>query len=228
MAWPTQQTSTVNLDQPGDSVAASRPEIDQQITNTNAIIDTFNITSPQDNDVLQANGTTEFINGGSQRIQPKTAVFYNGGLVDDESGDSTGLQYFRFEKLFDPFDLVTVHGFDSTGDSTNLNRLTITQSGTYSFFTAGSIGSQISGEPNANITLVLEDVNGNTIAFDNKVASQTLGEFSNSRELSVNHRIFDQSITSETRVFVKIQGTDDSEVNPGANTSFNLYVVRTA
>ena len=59
MAWPNgSKASTTNVDQGSDKIRLARPDIKQNIDNVNAIIDTFNIGTPNDGDILQYNSTT--------------------------------------------------------------------------------------------------------------------------------------------------------------------------
>ena len=60
MAWPTSsKAGTTNVDQGSDKIRLARPDIKQNIDNTNAIIDTFtNMGSPSNNDVLVYNGSS--------------------------------------------------------------------------------------------------------------------------------------------------------------------------
>lgn len=60
MAWPSgTKASTANVDAGTDSPASARSDIKQNIDNVNAIIDEFNISSPNNGDLLQYNSTTE-------------------------------------------------------------------------------------------------------------------------------------------------------------------------
>lgn len=57
-AWPSgTKAGTTNVDNPNDLVVDARADIKQNIDNVNDIIDTFNISSPSDGDVLQYNST---------------------------------------------------------------------------------------------------------------------------------------------------------------------------
>lgn len=52
--WPSaNKASNQYTDQGTDRLADARAEIDKTITNVNTVIDTFNITSPNDGDLLQ-------------------------------------------------------------------------------------------------------------------------------------------------------------------------------
>jgi len=59
MAWPSgTKASTDNCDQPSDLIANARADIKQNIDNVNDVIDTFNIASPSDGDLLQYSSST--------------------------------------------------------------------------------------------------------------------------------------------------------------------------
>ena len=58
MAWPTNKASNQYTDSGQDRIADARAEINQNITNVNAIIDEFNISSPSDGDLLQYSSST--------------------------------------------------------------------------------------------------------------------------------------------------------------------------
>ena len=58
MAWPTTKASNQYTDSGQDRIADARAEINQNITNVNAIIDEFNISSPSDGDLLQYSSST--------------------------------------------------------------------------------------------------------------------------------------------------------------------------
>ena len=57
--WPTgTKAGTTNVDNPTDLVANARADIKQNIDNVNDIIDTFNISSPSNGDLLQYSTST--------------------------------------------------------------------------------------------------------------------------------------------------------------------------
>ena len=57
--WPSAtKAGTTNVDNPNDLVANARADIKQNIDNVNDIIDTFNISSPSDGDLLQYSSST--------------------------------------------------------------------------------------------------------------------------------------------------------------------------
>lgn len=59
MAWPSSnKASTGNVDAGSDSPSSARADIKQNIDNVNSIIDTFNISSPSDGDLLQYSSST--------------------------------------------------------------------------------------------------------------------------------------------------------------------------
>jgi len=57
--WPSgTKASTANVDQGSDQISQARADIKQNIDNVNDIIDTFNISSPTDGDLLQYSTST--------------------------------------------------------------------------------------------------------------------------------------------------------------------------
>lgn len=59
MAWPSgTKASTANVDSPTDYIKDARADIKQNIDNVNSIIDTFNITTPSNGDVLRYSSTS--------------------------------------------------------------------------------------------------------------------------------------------------------------------------
>lgn len=59
MSWPSgSKAGTSNVDSGNDLLANARPDIKQNIDNTNSIIDEFNISSPSDGDLLQYSSST--------------------------------------------------------------------------------------------------------------------------------------------------------------------------
>lgn len=58
MAWPTTQAGTTNVDSGTDKPSLARADIKQNIDNVNSIIDEFNISSPNDGDLLQYSSTS--------------------------------------------------------------------------------------------------------------------------------------------------------------------------
>ena len=59
MAWPSStKASTANVDAGSDSPSSARADIKQNIDNVNSIIDTFDIASPSNGDILTYNSTS--------------------------------------------------------------------------------------------------------------------------------------------------------------------------
>ena len=59
MTWPTTPAGTTNTDADTDLISLARPDIHQNILNTNAIVDMFNIPStPTNGYILQYNSST--------------------------------------------------------------------------------------------------------------------------------------------------------------------------
>jgi len=116
MAWPSgTKASTNNVDQGGDKISLARADIKQNIDNTNDIIDTFNISSPSDGDLLQYSSSsgkweqvsstsigenyaifrlTDPLNVGSSiRYTGTVTIDYNKGLDISVTNDSAGQEY---------------------------------------------------------------------------------------------------------------------------------------
>lgn len=122
--WPSgTKAGTTNVDNPNDLVANARADIKQNIDNVNDIIDTFNIATPSDGDLLQYSSSsgqweqvasssvgsaanfatikfagTDTINLVSGNIyrKPITELFDPNNIVDTPFEDSTGLQSDTF------------------------------------------------------------------------------------------------------------------------------------
>jgi len=58
MAWPSTKAATTNVDAGSDSPSSARSDIKQNIDNVNAIIDEFDIASPNNGDILTYNSTS--------------------------------------------------------------------------------------------------------------------------------------------------------------------------
>lgn len=129
MAWPTTKASNQYTDSGQDRIADARAEINQNITNVNAIIDEFNISSPSDGDLLQYSSSSgkweqvasSSIGGGSNfsvvwgsfvtpvgigdAIQAIENTVPNNGELTVSTGantwtfDSTGTYYFKVNAL---------------------------------------------------------------------------------------------------------------------------------
>lgn len=56
MAWPTQKASTENVDQASDRIEDGRSEINQNIDNINEIIDHFDISTAEENQIIKYDG----------------------------------------------------------------------------------------------------------------------------------------------------------------------------
>lgn len=84
MAWPTQQASTQHLDQPSDSVLASRQDIKQNLDNVNSIIEQFSITTPSQGDVFVADSAGVFANTPTLTADDMMAwIVIDGGEIYD-------------------------------------------------------------------------------------------------------------------------------------------------
>lgn len=121
MTWPTNKASTVHVDSGTDSIRESREDIKQNIENTNDIIDTFDITNPNDDDVLIYDSSAgQFINSSIsnfigicviqfdadfENTSTLNSTIYDGGFtliantvsgVSISTPDSAGQEYLRF------------------------------------------------------------------------------------------------------------------------------------
>ena len=90
MAWPTSsKAGTTNVDQGSDKIRLARPDIKQNIDNTNAIIDTFtDMNSPSANDLLVYNGSS-FSPSGS-RVFGTAILQLNNPLANGTNLDYSG------------------------------------------------------------------------------------------------------------------------------------------
>jgi hypothetical protein len=139
MTWPTNsKASTQNVDQSKDRIVDARPDILQNIQNTNEIIDKFVISSPANNDLLIANASNRLVNKAESSVNPYFAyvIYQTGGAGTENLADSSSALYLYLRptgQKFDPDDILQISGFDSANDSTVINSVFIRQPGTYSF-----------------------------------------------------------------------------------------------
>ncbi len=123
MTWPTStKASTNNVDQGSDTIKLARPDIKQNIENVNAIIDTFDIGSPNNNDVLKYNSTSgKFEPANGNGIGHTIVITFDTGLtVAGSSYPSTTAQYGGgFTIVGSNFTNITITQ-ESTGQ-TNIN-----------------------------------------------------------------------------------------------------------
>ena len=93
MAWPSgTKASTNNVDNGTDLISNARADIKQNIDNVNDIIDTFNISSPSDGDLLQystSSGQWEQVASSSIASAPSYASFQ----LDSGLGELVGSVY---------------------------------------------------------------------------------------------------------------------------------------
>ncbi|OUV75347.1 MAG: hypothetical protein CBC91_07565 [Rickettsiales bacterium TMED131] len=87
--WPSgSKASTSNVDSPTDSITSARADIQQNISNVNDIIDTFNIASPSDGDLLQyssSSGKWEQVATSSVGAQANIVAF-DSTVNEDSTG----------------------------------------------------------------------------------------------------------------------------------------------
>lgn len=85
--WPSgTKAGTTNVDNPTDLVANARADIKQNIDNVNNIIDTFNISSPSDGDLLQYSSSS-----GKWEQVTATSITSNAGNVAIIEADATDI-----------------------------------------------------------------------------------------------------------------------------------------
>lgn len=78
MAWPSgSKANTTYTDQGSDLISNARADINQNILNTNAVIDEFDISSPTDGDILQYNSSS----GHWDSISPSAAGLSNTAMI---------------------------------------------------------------------------------------------------------------------------------------------------
>lgn len=87
--WPSgTKASTTNVDAGTDQISQARADIKQNIDNVNTIIDTFNISSPSDGDLLQystSSGKWEQVATSSVGAQANIVVF-DSTVNEDSAG----------------------------------------------------------------------------------------------------------------------------------------------
>jgi len=87
--WPSgTKASTTNVDAGTDQISSARADIKQNIDNVNTIIDTFNISSPSDGDLLQystSSGKWEQVATSSVGAQANIVVF-DSTVNEDSAG----------------------------------------------------------------------------------------------------------------------------------------------
>jgi len=169
MTWPTSsKASTSNVDQASDRISDARTDILQNIQNTNAIINKFDLTSLADNQILVATESNTFKNQDQIFISPYFAYIVYGNLSSDfteseggvgEDSSSLTYRYLEPDKKFDPEDKFNFAGYDSTNDSTVVNSVFINEAGTYSFHIQDIMGvnGDNDGDPAFGIQVIKPD-----------------------------------------------------------------------
>lgn len=100
--WPTNsKASTNNVDSGSDKPRLARADIKQNIDNTNAIIDMFDIASPSNNDILVYNST-------NSRFETQTPVFQQAILEVGRSVSSTNEQLDITSIIADPSNITSL------------------------------------------------------------------------------------------------------------------------
>jgi len=78
MAWPSgSKANTTYTDQGSDLISNARADINQNILNTNSVIDEFDIASPTDGDILQYNSAS----GHWDSVSPSAAGLSNTAMI---------------------------------------------------------------------------------------------------------------------------------------------------
>lgn len=109
--WPSgTKAGTTNVDNGSDLIRLARPDIKQNIDNTNAIIDTFDPTGATNNDMLVYNST-------STKFEPKSSIGLNSILLefDADINFQSSSQSYNYDDGF------TIVGANSLGVTTGTN-----------------------------------------------------------------------------------------------------------
>ena len=139
--WPSgSKASTANVDAGTDSITSARADIKQNFDNVNTIIDTFNITTPSDGDLLQyssSSGLWEQVASSTIGNQTSFAVF---NMTATEELVAGTIYRKAINIQVDPSGLIDQ---DSTGQFTfNL------ASGTYMFMPMNILAADTVSNPN--------------------------------------------------------------------------------
>jgi len=143
MTWPTSsKAGTTNVDAGNDLIRLARPDIKQNIDNTNAIIDTFGITSPSNNDILKYNSATTKFENVAGGVSNDTIAIEVADLASGSAGVS--YDYTGGFTITGRNDLGIVAGTDLDSGGDNFSTLTI-PAGTYSMKTISPVYSGVYG-----------------------------------------------------------------------------------
>jgi|DEB0MinimDraft_4_1074332.scaffolds.fasta_scaffold42186_1 hypothetical protein len=116
MAWPSgSKAVTTNVDAGSDSPSSARADIKQNIDNVNSIIDTFDIASPNDGDILQYSSSNNRWEPIAQVGAGAGSLFYID--VDQSSIYPSGRTTINCSELFDPNNLITITSNQFTLDA---------------------------------------------------------------------------------------------------------------
>jgi len=108
MAWPSTKAGTTHVDAGSDSPSSARADIKQNIDNVNAIIDEFDIASPNNGDILTYNSTS-----GAWEPGAAASGGINLSVIDIKSGEEnvSGNTYRRtVEEKFDSDSISAITG----------------------------------------------------------------------------------------------------------------------
>lgn len=109
MAWPSgTKASTTNIDAGSDKPALARADIKQNIDNVNSIIDTFDIASPSNGDILVYNSTSgAWEPGAPASTGTNIATVFRSSTATAEENVSANIYRLRYT-LTDPNSFITV------------------------------------------------------------------------------------------------------------------------
>ena len=194
MAWPKNtKASTANVDAGTDLIANARPDIKQNIDNVNAIIDEFNISSPNDGDLLQYSSST------GKWEQVTSSSLTSMALVGFTSGEElvSGNTYRQnFNITFDPNNMLSKNG---------TYQMVLT-AGNYIFFPSVNIA----GENEATVFIHDEDADSSIAQFvdSQEIGTTTEGVMVGQRGLTVSSTTnisFRQTAVSASNRSVSLQ-----------------------
>ena len=111
MAWPSgSKANTTYTDQGSDLISNARADINQNILNTNSVIDEFDISSPTDGDILQYNSAS----GHWDSVSPSAAGLSNTAMItlNNTSEELVSVTTYRrnFTIDFDPNSFLSKSG----------------------------------------------------------------------------------------------------------------------
>ena len=156
MTWPnTTKASTLNVDNGADKPSLARADIKQNIDNVNSIIDTFDIASPTNGDILAYNSTSgAWEPGASSGGGNSETAFCR--IIDSQGESVTSSIYRRYVALYEDVSWITQTGTTSGGitvrggNSSSYAQMTL-DAGTYIFQIITGFDKCSDGEVPTNI-----------------------------------------------------------------------------